>query len=369
VLGGEELSPLQTALRLERYLASSPEYQYTLDLSGQDVAGVDPIERFLRQDRRGNCQHFGSALALMLRSQGIPSRLVVGYCTDEFNSLGGYHVARQLHAHAWVEALIASRWIRSEDLLGGLPSDPAAAYWVRLDPTPGGGGVQRGTGGRVSEVLDLAQNMWTDYVVERGAMNRQSGDLNDERVGDLRSILNRGVDWLEEAFAAIPVSRSAPSEPYGFGQFRWILALPVIFGAGGLLWLGYRRLAGRSGRRRVGGTTHAVQSEPTEPYFAETVRLLERVGIRRPMGQTPLELTTRAADELTRLGSDPLDRPLRFLTDAFYHARFGRKGPSSPVRTECSTEELEAALNSVREAVREIRSRAASHPTPTPERS
>ncbi|TVQ01526.1 MAG: DUF3488 domain-containing protein [Planctomycetaceae bacterium] len=369
VLGGEELSPLQTALRLERYLASSPEYQYTLDLSGQDVPGLDPIERFLRQDRRGTCQHFGSALALMLRSQGIPSRLVVGYCTDEFNSLGGFHVARQLHAHAWVEALIASRWIRSEDLLGGLPGDPAAAYWVRLDPTPGGGGVQRGSGGRVSEVLDLAQNMWTDYVVERGAMNRQSGDPGDEPVGDLRSILNRGVDWLEGAFAALPVSRSAPSQSDGFGRFRSVLALLAIVGGGGLFWLGYRRLVRSSVREGDGGTTHAVQSEPAEPHFAETVRLLERIGIRRPMGQTPLELTTRAADEFTRLGSGSLDRPLRILTDAFYHARFGREVSPSPASTKPSTEELEAALDSVREAVREIRTQAAAHPNSTPERS
>ncbi len=50
----------------------------------------------------------------MLRSQGIPARLVVGFNTDEYNSVGGYYVARQLHAHAWVEALIDATWVSKE---------------------------------------------------------------------------------------------------------------------------------------------------------------------------------------------------------------------------------------------------------------
>ncbi len=145
-------NPLDIGAELERFL-SSGGYRYTLDLSGENLPGIDPIEQFLAIDRQGNCQHFASAMALMLRSQGIPTRLVVGYQTDEFNSIGGFYTARQLHAHAWVEALVDAKWITPDQLFH--PLDWSDQYWVRFDPTPGGGGVDRVLGGRVAEVLDL----------------------------------------------------------------------------------------------------------------------------------------------------------------------------------------------------------------------
>ncbi|MGI9473424.1 MAG: transglutaminaseTgpA domain-containing protein, partial [Rubripirellula sp.] len=122
------------AKALERYLSTSGEFSYTLDLNAEQVPGLDPIEQFLTVDKRGHCQFYASALVMMLRSQGIPARMVLGYNTDEFNELGDHYVARQLHAHAWVEALIERDQLNQNRNIYGQPE--SRQYWLRLDPTP-----------------------------------------------------------------------------------------------------------------------------------------------------------------------------------------------------------------------------------------
>lgn len=128
------------ARALERYLATSGEFRYTLQLERSDRQ-LDPVEDFLFKTKAGHCERFASALVIMLRSQGIAAQLVTGYRGCESHGNGRYDV-RQSHAHAWVEALI----YRSPpaQLLPPLPDDASpklteAQHWLSLDPTPGGG--------------------------------------------------------------------------------------------------------------------------------------------------------------------------------------------------------------------------------------
>lgn len=81
------------------------------------LLGIDPVDSFLFDTRRGFCEHYASALAFLLRAAGIPARVVAGYLGGEKNPFGGYLIVRQSDAHAWVEAWIAERG------------------WVRVDPT------------------------------------------------------------------------------------------------------------------------------------------------------------------------------------------------------------------------------------------
>ncbi len=107
----------ERALRAETHLRQ--EFAYTLDR--MDSPSADPLDDFLFRDRAGHCELFASSLVLMLRSQGIPARLVTGYLGTEYNPLEGYHIVRGANAHAWVEALVGE---------GG---------WRILDPTPASG--------------------------------------------------------------------------------------------------------------------------------------------------------------------------------------------------------------------------------------
>jgi transglutaminase-like putative cysteine protease len=90
------------------------EYYYTLE---PPPLGSNPVDRFLFETRRGFCEHYASAFAVMMRSVGIPARIVLGYQGGEVNPLGGHLVVRQSDAHAWTEI-----WL---DELG----------WWRIDPT------------------------------------------------------------------------------------------------------------------------------------------------------------------------------------------------------------------------------------------
>ncbi len=102
------------ALRLERYLRQS--YTYTLTPPPSDYAS--PYAAFLFDTRAGYCQHFAGAMAMLMRFNGIPARVAVGFTTGEVISSGVYSVATG-NAHAWVEAYFPT------------------VGWVAFDPTPG----------------------------------------------------------------------------------------------------------------------------------------------------------------------------------------------------------------------------------------
>jgi transglutaminase-like putative cysteine protease len=98
--------------------------QYALEF--ERSPGLDPVLDFLTVHRQGHCEYFASALALLGRSLGIPTRVVGGYRVSEHNDFGGYYLVREQHAHAWVEA-----W---HPELG----------WQTHDPTPTSGMVGAG---------------------------------------------------------------------------------------------------------------------------------------------------------------------------------------------------------------------------------
>ncbi len=90
------------------------DFYYTLE---PPPLGRNPVDRFLFETRRGFCEHYASAFSVMMRSTGIPTRIVLGYQGGEVNPLGGHLIVRQSDAHAWTEV-----WL---DGLG----------WRRVDPT------------------------------------------------------------------------------------------------------------------------------------------------------------------------------------------------------------------------------------------
>jgi hypothetical protein len=118
----------------ERQLSSSGQFQYSLQGQERDPS-IDAIEDFVSNNPRGHCEYFATALALMLRSQNIPTRVVLGYHCDEWHADQKYYQVRQLHAHAWVEAFLAPEQV-PETLRESDPKRWRYGGWLRLDPTP-----------------------------------------------------------------------------------------------------------------------------------------------------------------------------------------------------------------------------------------
>lgn len=161
---------LERALLLERHLAT--QYAYTTDFVG--VSGPEAIDEFLFEHRRGHCEYFASALVVLLRAQGIPSRLVTGFLGAERSPLEGYVVVRQLNAHAWVEA-----W------------DDASQRWITLDPTPAEGRPRSGTDGSLAgmfrQAWDFVLFRWDRYVLSFGF---------EDQMALLDSLRRSIADWL-----------------------------------------------------------------------------------------------------------------------------------------------------------------------------
>ena len=89
-------------------------YFYTLN---PPLLGENMVDEFLFDSRRGFCEHYAGSFALLMRTAGIPARIVTGYQGGEFNTLGNYLIVRQSDAHAWTEV-----WIKGRG-------------WIRVDPT------------------------------------------------------------------------------------------------------------------------------------------------------------------------------------------------------------------------------------------
>jgi len=101
---------INTALRYFNQNA----FEYTLE---PPLLGVNSVDDFLFETRKGFCEYYASSFVFLMRSAGVPARVVTGYQGGEFNDLGGYFILRQSDAHAWAEV-----WLKDKG-------------WVRYDPT------------------------------------------------------------------------------------------------------------------------------------------------------------------------------------------------------------------------------------------
>lgn len=86
---------------------------YTLD---PPLMGPDPIAQFLFKIRAGYCEDYAAAFAILMRAEGVPTRVVVGYLGGTYNPDGQDVIVHARDAHAWTEV-----WVRG--------------IWVRVDPT------------------------------------------------------------------------------------------------------------------------------------------------------------------------------------------------------------------------------------------
>lgn len=323
--------PYWLARRLETLLRSDSRFGYTLNLDAEPMPGVDPIEQFLAHDQKGNCQYFASALVMMLRSQEIPARLVVGYKTEEYNEIGGYYVARQRHAHAWVEALIDKDDLPQNALVYG--QVPSEQYWLRLDPTPGGGGTGQTAGGGVEQVFDLAQNIWEDYVVDMDGSRQKDALLDTGGMSPMSESYARLINSIKLLISRIQAGELGGGSLASGQLFSWPAAM---FGVGMtlLVFVLVRIRLPAWIRRKIDTDRPGGAAQPSLPFFAETLEQLGRLGLWRQAAETPAEFTSAASRQIARQRRLSVAEPLALLTDAFYRLRFGpadRRGDDAAV--------------------------------------
>jgi transglutaminase-like putative cysteine protease len=286
------LSGLAAELRREtpeetaRAVAFRLRRDYTYDAAPGAAGDREPVERFLFETRRGHCEYFASAMALLLRTAGIPARVVGGYLGGEWNGLGEYLLVRQSRAHTWIEA-----WLPGKG-------------WTAFDPTPSRGpGPAPGWSLQLAQGIDFLRYTWYRWVVTYD--------------------LGRQLDMVRRTASALESVRSG-GPASGLPPLRRMLA------AGGitalclsLLW-GLHRLRMRWRRRPRG-------------WAERFVHLLEKSGTRRAPGETLQELAERFGTRKPRL------RPAaRAFVKAYYLSEFREDGAGDVV--EARFRRLESAL-------------------------
>jgi transglutaminase-like putative cysteine protease len=109
-------NPYDAVVALNEHLKNN--YPYDLSIPPQRE-NMDAVEYFLFEEKRGYCEQFGSSLAVMARSLGIPTRIATGYVSGEYNPFTGLYEVKASDAHAWVEVYFPGHG------------------WSTFDPTPG----------------------------------------------------------------------------------------------------------------------------------------------------------------------------------------------------------------------------------------
>ncbi|MBL8679658.1 MAG: DUF3488 domain-containing protein [Myxococcales bacterium] len=144
-LTSEHSTAIDKANAVAQHLRS---FRYTLDI---ESGGADrPVEHFLFRSRAGHCEYFSTAMALLLRASGVPTRNVTGFLGGTFNRYGRFYAIRQGDAHSWVEVF-----------------DPRYG-WLTFDPTPPAREAAAPTTGLLSEVdavIEAMRARWRRYVV------------------------------------------------------------------------------------------------------------------------------------------------------------------------------------------------------------
>ncbi len=322
---------LGRARYLERKLAMSGQFQYSL--VGQERNGdIDPIEDFVTEHPRGHCEYFATALTLMLRSQNIPARMIVGYKCDEWNAPGGYYQVRQLHAHTWVEA-----YLRPHQIPPALTHGDDYWHWreeggwLRLDPTPAGAGPDKQSTllGPLRRGLDWLDSGWSNYVVELD-FQRQRDAIYQPITRALQTAWREVTDlarWRAMFTAALAVFHleqlSSAAGWFAMAAVT-ILTAAIFVGTAWLLWWTIRRL-----RTHWTGshTSRASARRSDVEFYRRFETLLSRQGLVRAAGQTQRQFAAVAAARLAGFDphTDATSLP-ELIVDAFYRVRFGHEG-------------------------------------------
>lgn len=258
----EDVAPV-----FERYLRNN--LNYTLELPGEVD---DPLADFLFVRKEGHCEHFATALAVMLRARGIPARVVGGFFGGE--RIGERFVVRAGDAHAWVEAYSPVRG------------------WMTFDATPesGRGSRPQALLARLVDAYERLEELWRARVVDYTIIDQW--------------------DFVKRLVRPPSGASSAADEPDPIdaaGERTPTRAILGAFVAGLLVLLLWRRFLGPPSG-----------AHPAAGFLVDVERKLEVLKIQKQPGEDLEALTQRLQSE-QHLLAEPLSRATR----RYLEARFG----------------------------------------------
>ena len=272
-LVGDATSTTEKASRVARHLRSDYRYSTEAPSAGQQ----DPLAHFLFTSKAGHCEFFSTALAVILRTQGVATRNVTGFVGAQHNAFGNYFSVRQQNAHAWVEY-----WN---------PLGESAGRWELLDATPVSTAAPPPTNARrIQELYEALAARWDRHVA--------SFDIRDQA---------RIAQSLANPFDRVQgrLTRAIRGNRGKLGMTATALAMAVAF------WL----------RRRRGTADHGegVRATPSRTAATDLARSIERAlaaGGTRGTHETLREFVERVCPANAT-------QPARELVTSYEAARWG----------------------------------------------
>jgi transglutaminase-like putative cysteine protease len=277
-------------------------YRYSLEMR---ASGSDPLADFLFNVRAGHCEYFATAMAVMLRTLNIPTRVVNGFQSGEYNEMADAYIVRQADAHSWVEVYF-----------------PETDSWVTFDPTPVAGRPSGATGtGLTAQLQRYAEAMelfWIQYVVAYDKQDQSSlaqslgsrlGSLADSAEGATAGL----SQWWREGGRGQGLTGLAAYMPGPLAPFALLLGLAGVWA------LRRKGVWPMFARRRP----DAEASVAVVEFYERMTRALAERGVRRREYETPLEFAAASGSAEVLL-----------LTEAYNRVRFGGRGLTREERAE-----------------------------------
>ena len=272
-------TPYDKAVAITNYLRSNITYSNTVE---GPPTGREPLDWFLFDSKRGFCNYYATAEVILLRSAGIPARMVVGFAQGEFVSPNLYLV-RQLDTHTWPEVYFPGNG------------------WVEFEPTASQAPLPR----QLAEGLFPGQDS-----TERPAEASEEGGKSDRNppedveVGiDLGStaFLIRLVRFLFVFALIVALLRINP-----FGVFTYLMdadqrAAPQPFPILLKRFLEKRGLTPPGWLLRWG---YLAELTPLERSFTTIYRNLRWLGEKPSPAQTPAEAAAALAEHLPNVSKE-----------------------------------------------------------------
>lgn len=307
---GSAATDYERATAIEQYLKS--RYGYTLQLQRNTVA--DPIADFLFVRRQGHCEYFASSMAVMLRTLGIPARVVNGFHSDEYNDLTGNYVVRAKNAHSWVEAFFPGYG------------------WQTFDPTPGSASGTPQGWSRIGLYFDAMASFWREWVVSYDSSHQYV--LGQTAVTSTRGVWERARAWARERYEAMLKWAERSQGRFEHSPGKWAILGSVV--AIAFLLLGnLRRFLHYLHEKSLRAHPERSPEQAAAMWYARMARVLARRGVKKPAAQTAREFVGKIKDANLRA-------PVARFTDVYESARFGNSADDARLLPELY-EEVESA--------------------------
>jgi protein-glutamine gamma-glutamyltransferase len=259
------------ATAVERYLITN--YHYTLQLGGR--IPKDPLANFLFVRKQGHCEYFASAMAVVLRTLHIPSRVVNGFRTGEFNDINSQYVVRARNAHSWVEAYFPGYG------------------WISFDPTPAAVLPTRTGWNRMALYLDAMSSFWREWVIDYDLGHQRT--LSQQAAQTTRQTVERVRLWWGVRYEAMLAAARRVRHHMIRAPRTWTLCA-----IGAVILLGFlikSRSLGKALRSyRLACHPERSPQQAASIWYQRMTRLAARRGWTKSPMQTPSEFVRSIQD-------------------------------------------------------------------------